>query len=127
MNSYMVIGIAVIAVILILRFFVCKFFYRCKLLNDILQEQGQDKIYRYSQGRIYLLLSIICYYITLGIMTSKGLKPNISIDTKTLDIIIEALQWSIAIFCGYVFGGKGLEVLKAVMEMKKGKTQEPQQ
>lgn len=117
MNKYIILGGILIVVFLILRFFVCKFFYKCKLLNDILQEQGV-----YSQGRMYLLLSIICYYITLGIMTGKGLKPNIGIDIKTLEIIIGALQWNIALMAGYVFGSKGLEVLKTIMDMKTSRT-----
>ena len=117
MNKYIILGGILIVVFLILRFFVCKFFYKCKLLNDILQEQGV-----YSQGRIYLLLSIICYYITLGIMTGKGLKPNIGIDVNTLEIIIGALQWNIALMAGYVFGSKGLEVLKTIMDMKTSRT-----
>ena len=117
MNKYIILGGILIVAFLILRFFVCKFFYKCKLLNDILQEQGV-----YSQGRIYLLLSIICYYITLGIMTGKGLKPNIGIDVNTLEIIIGALQWNIALMAGYVFGSKGLEVLKTIMDMKTSRT-----
>ena len=117
MNKYIILGGILIVAFLILRFFVCKFFYKCKLLNDILQEQGV-----YSQGRMYLLLSIICYYITLGIMTGKGLKPNIGIDIKTLEIIIGALQWNIALMAGYVFGSKGLEVLKTIMDMKTSRT-----
>ena len=117
MNKYIILGGILIVAFLILRFFVCKFFYKCKLLNDILQEQGV-----YSQGRIYLLLSIICYYITLGIMTGKFLKPNIGIDVNTLEIIIGALQRNIALIAGYVFRSKGLEVLKTIMDMKTSRT-----
>lgn len=123
MNTYLLIGIVAIVLLLILRFFVCNFFYKCKLLNEILKEKGTDGNVSYSQGRVYLLLSIISYYIILGLMTSKALKPNMNIDTKTLEMIIDALQWAIALFAGYVFGSKGLDVVKTVMGFKKNNTQ----
>ena len=40
---------------------------RFKIFNDILKENGV-----YSQGRIYLLVSVIAYYLTLGILTFAG-------------------------------------------------------
>lgn len=54
-------------------------------------------------------------------MTSKALNPNFDIETKTLEMIIEALQWAIALMAGYVFGSKGLEVLKTLVDLKKSK------
>lgn len=119
-NKYIIIAASIVGVLLILRFFVCKFFYKCILLNEILKEQLPDKSWRYSQSRTYLLLSILCYYVTLGIMTGKALRPNMSVDTKTLEMIVDALQWSILLFAGYSFGNKGLEMIKLIMGYKKG-------
>ena len=79
------------------------------LFKDILKQQG-----KYSQGRIYLLLSILAYYITIGILTIKGAADDTNIDLNSFEIIIQALQWAMALFAGYVFGGKGLEVLKVI-------------
>lgn len=121
-NKYIIIAVSIVGVLLILRFFVCNFFYKCTLLNEILKEQLSDKSWRYSQSRTYLLLSILCYYITLGIMTGKALRPNMSVDTKTLEMIVDALQWAILLFAGYSFGNKGLEMIKLVMGYKKGGT-----
>lgn len=89
---------------------------KIKLLADILKEKGI-----YSQGRVYLLISILAYYTTLGILTHSGIRKGSEIDLKTFDNIISALQWAMGLFAGYVFGGKGLETLKVIM----GKTDTP--
>lgn len=119
MNSY-IIGAISIVLGLIISYILSKYFYKSILFNDILKEKTPDGL-KYSQGRVYLLLSIVCYYITLGLMTSKGLNPKMDIDTKTLEMIIEALQWAIALMAGYVFGSKGLEIIKTIMDVKKDK------
>lgn len=87
-----------------------KQYIRIKLLTDILKEKGV-----YSQGRVYLLLSIIAYYTTLGILTHSGIKKTNDIDLTTFNNIIDALQWAMGLFAGYVFGGKGIEALKVIM------------
>lgn len=108
-----------LVVFLLLRFFVCKTFYKCKLLNDILKEKTADGTERYSQGRVYLLLSILSYIITLSILTGKALKPTIPIDSNTVAMILEALQWFIMLMAAYVFGNKGIEAVKLIMSAKK--------
>ncbi len=118
MNNYWLIGIGFILLVLIIWFIATRFFYSSRLLNDILKEQGSDKAWRYSQGRVYLFLSIIGYYITVGFLTGKGLKPNVGIDINTIKTIIDALQWMILLLAGYVFGGKSLDVIKAIAEFK---------
>lgn len=66
----------------------------------------------YSQGRIYLFVSIIVYYITLLILTLTGLgKKHATIDMTNFETIIEALKYSMTLFAGYVFGGKFLNVV----------------
>lgn len=114
-NKYFTIGIVIIFFFIVLRFFISKYFYRSKLLGDILKEEGKDKIFRYSLGRIFLLLSIIIYFVTIGLLTSKALKPNIGIDLNAVSKVIEALQYTIALFSGYVFGGKGIDAVKSIM------------
>lgn len=120
MNKFWAILIISAILLLVIRFIACKFFYKCLLLNDMLKEKAQDGVFRYSQGRVYLLCSLLTYFITLGLLTSKALKPNIGIDGGTMTQIIEALQWSIMLMAGYVFGGKGLEILKLIMNKGKG-------
>jgi len=85
-------------------------YIRIQLLADILKEKG-----KYSQGRVYLLISILTYYLTLGILTHSGIKKGSEIDLATFNNIIDALQWSMGLFAGYVFGGKGIEALKTIM------------
>lgn len=120
MTKLIIIGCIIIAVFLLLRLFVCKFFYRCLLLNDILKDKQPDGSMKYSQGRVYLLLSIISYYIMIGMLTSKALKPAVGFDNHSLQMIVDALQWAIALFAGYVFGTKGLEALKLIMKKVPG-------
>lgn len=113
-----IVAVIIILIFLAVKFFFCKKFEKCQLFNDILKEKDPDKILKYSQGRIYLLFSLVAYYITIGLLTSKALKPTIGIDSGTIDTIIAALQWVIMLMAGYVFGGKGLDVLKLIMTKK---------
>jgi len=116
------VGLIIGAVILlIIRFVACKYFTKCTLFNDMLKELAQDNVWRYSQGRVYLFASLAAYFVTLGFMTGQALKPSAGIvDNSSATQIIDSLQWVIALFAGYVFGGKGLEVLKFIMTNKKG-------
>ncbi len=120
MNKIWAILIISSVIILIIRFVACRFFDKCILFNDMLKEKGPDGLFRYSQGRVYLLCSLLAYFITLGLLTSKALKPNIGIDSGTITQIIDALQWSILLMASYVFGGKGLEIVKLLMNRGKG-------
>ena len=79
-----------------------------KLFKDILRENGM-----YSQGRVYLLWSVFAYYITLGILTYAGIrKADIEMDNFVM--IVDALEYAMTLFGGYVFGGKFLEVVKVL-------------
>lgn len=120
MNNYIIWAIS-ISLGLIISYILSRYFYKSLLFNDILKEKTPEGV-KYSQGRVYLLWSIVCYYITLGLMTVKALNPKIDTDTQTLEMIIEALQWAIALMAGYVFGSKGLEVLKTLVDLKKSKS-----
>ena len=85
-----------------------------KLLDHILKERTPEgRIF--SQGRVYLLWSVVAYYATLGIITYKSMKPDATIDLDPLKLIIDALQWAMMLFAGYVFGSKGLDVVKLLM------------
>lgn len=87
---------------------------KSRILKEMLTERdGAGR--SYSQSRIYLLVSVISYYLTLGFASVKGLRPDITIDVQTLKVIIDALQWAMMLFAGYTFGGKGLEVIKVVL------------
>lgn len=95
-----------------------------KMWKDILTEKTDNEI-SYSQGRVYLLFSIIAYYITLGLVTWKALKPTIDIAEPTLNTIIDALQWAIALFAGYAFGGKVISGIKTMLGKSPFAPQEP--
>jgi hypothetical protein len=83
-----------------------------KVFRDMLKEKG-----KWSQGRIYLLVSVIVYYITLSVLMVAGLhKSNEGegLDMDKFEIIIEALKYAMMLFGGYVFGGKFMNVIKVI-------------
>ena len=79
-----------------------------KMFKDILTQGG-----KYSQGRVYLLWSVVAYYITLGILTYAGIKHS-EIEMKNFTMIIDALEYAMGLFGGYVFGGKFIDAYKAI-------------
>ena len=86
-----------------------------KIWKDILTEKSDNSNQpSYSQGRVYLFFTVIVYYITIGIVMSKALKPTLSINEETLNTVINALQWAIALFAGYAFGGKVISGVKTM-------------
>jgi hypothetical protein len=80
-----------------------------KMVTDMLTERG-----KYSQGRVYLLWSVIAYYLTLGILTIAGISAKWEIELDKFKIILEALQYAITLFGGYVFGGKFISAYKSI-------------
>ena len=80
--------------------------------KDILKEGG-----KWSQGRIYLLSSVVAYYITLGLMTGFSLsKTNIQIENFRM--IVDALEYAMTLFGGYVFGGKFIDMFRTIRTPK---------
>lgn len=78
------------------------------LFKDILKEKGM-----YSQGRVYLLWSVFAYYITLGTLMVAGIKKS-DIEMENFRMIVDALEYAMTLFGGYVFGGKFLEMVKVL-------------
>jgi hypothetical protein len=91
-----------------------------KFFQDILKEYNKiTKTKEWSQGRVYLFVSIIAYYLTLTLITLAGLsKKHNNLDLNNFEIVIEALKYAMALFAGYVLGGKALEVIKAFQNKK---------
>jgi hypothetical protein len=86
---------------------------RLKIFTDMLKENGI-----YSQGRMYLLWSIVSYYLTLGILTFAGIYPKWEIELDKFKIILEALEYAMTLFGGYVFGGKFITAYTAIKGVK---------
>jgi hypothetical protein len=87
-----------------------------KLFKDILKERT-----KYSQGRVYLFGSIIAYYVTLAILTYSGIRKD-DIDMENFKMIVEALEYALTLFAGYVFGGKAIEIIKVLKSPKSEST-----
>ncbi len=119
MNKFIILFIIGIIAVVVIKYLVCKGLDKCKVLSDILKERMPDQTLKYSQGRVYLLMSILAYFITLGLLTSKALKPNIGFDTSTIGLIIEALQWVILLFAAYAMSSKGVNVAKMMLNKTK--------
>ena len=86
------------------------------LLKDILKEKGI-----YSQSRVYMLISIVAYYLTLGILTVAGLSPKYreGLDINNFKMIVDALQYVVMLFAGYTFGGKFIDVIERLKNKDK--------
>ena len=89
-----------------------------KMFKDILREKG-----KYSQGRVYLLWSVAAYYITLGILIIAGIKKS-DIEMENFRMIVDALEYAMTLFGGYVFGGKFISAYSAIKGVKKEKVEE---
>ena len=93
-------------------------------ISDILKEKTTEGI-KFSQGRFYLMASLIFYFFILTLISVKGVMPDVELNTKFLELVIESLQWIIGLFSGYVMGTKGLEVLSLAFKNRIGsKSQE---
>lgn len=82
------------------------------IFKDMLTEKGV-----YSQGRVYLMWSVFAYYITLGILTFTGIRKS-AVDMEKFKMIVDALEYAMTLFGGYVFGGKFIDVIKHVKGSK---------
>jgi hypothetical protein len=78
------------------------------IFKDMLTEKG-----KYSQGRVYLLWSVVAYYVTLGVLLFAGIQKS-EIDIERFQMILDALEYAMTLFGGYVFGGKFISAYKAV-------------
>ena len=87
-----------------------------KMFKDILREKG-----KYSQGRVYLLWSVAAYYITLGILIIAGIKKS-DIQMENFRMIVDALEYAMTLFGGYVFGGKFIDAYKGIKGAKAEKS-----
>jgi hypothetical protein len=84
-----------------------------KLLKILKENNPHNGELEYSQGRIYLALSVISYYLTLGILIVAGIYKS-DIELSSFKIVIDALEFAMVLFAGYVFGGKIVDVFKAI-------------
>jgi hypothetical protein len=87
-----------------------------KMIKDILKEKGV-----YPQSRVYMLVSIVAYYFTLGILTVAGLSPKYrdGLDINNFKMIVDALQYVVMLFAGYTFGGKFIDVIDRLKKKDK--------
>ena len=76
------------------------------LVNDILKEGN-----KYSQGRVYLFISILVYYATHGIMLVAGIS-DFEVNNDLLKSVAEAIEYPMTTFATYTLGGKVVDVFK---------------
>jgi hypothetical protein len=76
-----------------------------KLFKDILKV-NLEGVSKYSQGRVYLFIFVLCY---LASLIYYMYLPN------TMQTIIDSLQWAILLFAAYVFGDKGVQATKHIL------------
>lgn len=90
-----------------------------KAIDDLLKQNG-----KYSQGRVYLAISVIVYYGTIGVLTVAGIRKS-DIDINNFQIIIDALKYAMTLFASYVLGGKIVDVYTAFINKDKDKDKDP--
>jgi hypothetical protein len=79
------------------------------ILKEFNKETGEKE---FSQGRIYLLVSVVAYYLTVGILLFAGMHKSNDLDLTKFKIVIDALEFAMVLFGGYVFGGKIVDIFK---------------
>jgi len=69
-----------------------------------LKEKG-----KIAQGRLYLFISIVIYYMTHGVILCTGIF-NFDVDHELLKSVAEAIQYPMTTFATYTLGGKVVDV-----------------
>jgi hypothetical protein len=91
-----------------------------KFFRDILTEiNNKTNSREWSQGRVYLMISVIAYYTVLTVLTVAGMHKQNDIDLNKFRIVIDALEFAMVLFGGYVFGGKIVSVFNAIKSPEK--------
>ena len=73
-------------------------------IKDMLKEND-----KYSQGRVYLLVSIIVYYCTQGVILLTGIF-SWDVDKEILGSVAEAIEYPMTTFATYTLGGKIVKI-----------------
>jgi len=73
---------------------------------EMLKENG-----KFSQGRIYLLVSVVVYYINQLIILLAGLM-GWDVDKEILASVAHAVEYPMTTFATYTLGGKVVEIFK---------------
>jgi len=91
-----------------------------KFFRDILTEiNNKTNSREWSQGRVYLMISVIAYYAVLTVLTVAGMHRDNNVDLNKFRIVIDALEFAMVLFGGYVFGGKIVNVFNAIKSPEK--------
>lgn len=86
-----------------------------KFFRDILKETDKTtNETKFSQGRVYMLVSVVAYYLTIGVLLAAGMHATSDIDLTKFKVVIDALEFAMVLFGGYVFGGKIVDVFKVL-------------
>ena len=89
-------------------------FIKKNLFTDILKKNGE-----FSQGRVYMFISVVAYFGTHGIMLFKAYHPTDSeINIEYLKMVRDGLEYAMALFGSYTFGGKFLDVFNQLKSNK---------
>jgi hypothetical protein len=59
-----------------------------------------------------MLISVVAYYLTIGVLLAAGMHKTTDIDLTKFKVVIDALEFAMVLFGGYVFGGKIVDVFK---------------
>lgn len=88
-------------------------------ISNLLKEDG-----KWSLGRVFLTIFVVSYISILSIVTLKGIHGKSQLDIDSFKITIDALQFGILTFGGYVFGGKFINMIPMFRGNKESKKTE---
>jgi flagellar biosynthesis protein FlhB len=84
--------------------------------DEMLKERNEEGLNKYSQGRVYLFLSICAYFIAISIVEFKAIFPGkASIEINTMDFAMQKLEFLLTALFLYVFGGKAMGPLNTFL------------
>lgn len=90
-----------------------------RISNDLLKESDKKGRLKYSQGRVYLAISFVVFFVMNLILIGYAFS-NRKLDDQHLEIILAVsanLKWALSTFALYILGGK---TIGAVTDRQKG-------
>lgn len=79
-----------------------------RISNDLLKESDKKGRLKYSQGRVYLAISFVVFFVMNLILIGYAFS-NRKLDDQHLEIILAVstnLKWALSTFSLYILGGK---------------------
>lgn len=88
-------------------------------MHILKERSSEDGIYRYSQARVYLFISLMFFFAMMTFITVKAFLPDMTMDIELLKEVLASLTFPITTFATYALGTK---LVKTIKGKKNGET-----